>query len=220
MNNFPAQTQSLDPCGRQTTALDVIANHLLPPDQQAAWLDAMRLIRDVSYLNFPETIFWDFEFLGASLLREFPDPSELHNRAKQICRLQKLYGQNSIIRFRYVHDFVYGFDWAKWVLREPETRHLHGPFSAAFLDYIENRAHELVELIHSDDEKYPKLEGGEPRNPFVFSREPSDERRLFETLAKRDLIPVKAWTYNSAPVWNRPFAALRAELAVELGICK
>jgi hypothetical protein len=153
-------------------------------------------------------------------LREFPDPSDLLARAEQICRLQKLYGQNSIICFRYVHDFVYGFDWAKWVLRDPETRNVHGPFSGAFLDYIENRAHELIDLIHNDDEKYPKLESGEPRNPFVFSREPDDERRLFMTLAERDLIPVRAWTFDTTPVWNRPFAALRAEMAVELGICK
>lgn len=220
MNSFPAHTQSLDPSGRQTTLLEVLADALLPSDKQPEWLDAMRLIRDVSYENFPDTLFWDFEFLGASLLREFPEPSDLLGRAHQICRLQKLYGQNSIICFRYVHDFVYGFDWAKWVLREPETRNIHGPFSGAFLDHIENRAHELVDLIHNDDEKYPKLENGEPRNPFVFSREPQDERRLFKTLAERDLIPVKAWEYDTVPVWNRPFAALRAELAVELGICK
>ena len=73
-------------------------------------------------------------------------------------------------------------------------------------------------LIAIDDPVYPGLPDEQARNPFPFSREPDGELRLHRALAARGLIPIAAWDPDALPVWSRPFAALRAELATELGL--
>lgn len=172
--------------------------------------------------SFPENLCCDFEFMAADLLRRAraaKDPvGLLRARFGQIARLQRLYGHDTAIRFRYVHDFVYGYDWAKWVGRDPDLRAGVGPYDAAFLDHLEMRAHELFGLIAVDDPVYPALSDEQARNPFPFSREPEGELRLHRALAARGLIPIAAWDPDALPVWSRPFAALRAELATELGL--
>lgn len=172
--------------------------------------------------SFPENLCCDFEFMAADLLRRAraaPDPvGLLRARLGQIARLQRLYGRDTAIRFRYVHDFVYGYDWAKWVGRDPDLRAGVGPYDAAFLDHLERRAHELLGLIAVDDPVYPGLPDDQARNPFPFSREPASELRLHRALAERGLIPIAAWDPDAQPVWSRPFAALRAELAAALGL--
>lgn len=213
--------RTLAPGGSEARSLEEIATILqLPAELRQVWFESMSLIVEGTQEHFPETIFWDVDFLGAALLDEYPDPTEMRYRAEQIVGFHKVYGRNSIIRFRYVHDFTYGFDWAKWVSRAPLARSEHGPFSSQFLDHVEKRGQELIELIHEDDETYPKLPDGRPRNPFVFSREPEEETRLFETLAQCDLLPVCAWEARSTARWDESFAEQREEVAAELGITK
>ncbi|MEM9071062.1 MAG: ferrochelatase [Myxococcota bacterium] len=168
---------------------------------------------------FPENLFWDFDALGAHVARVAREdgPSAVTRLSALMASVQQLFGRQTHIRFRYVHDFMYGFDWAKWVAREPASRSSVPPFGIAFLDTMWRRGHELLDLIAHDDQKYPKIAGGAPRNPFGFSREPDDERRLFRDLAAQDLIPVKGWQANPSPVWDRPFQELRAERARVLG---
>jgi hypothetical protein len=115
-----------------------------------------------------------------------------------------------------VHDLTLGFDWAKWVAAAPADRQAVGPFDRAFLRSMLERGRELLALIRVDDAKYPRLVSGEPRNPFVFSREPDHEVRLHRELAARRLIPVRAWEPNATPVWDRPFQAEREALALAL----
>ncbi len=162
--------------------------------------------------NFPENIFWDLEVIADALRGGVP--------ADLLARVQPLYGQNGEIRFRYIHDFIYGFDWAKWVRRAPTERATHGPFSEAFLAYSFRRGHELLALIADNDSKYGQLQDARARNPFGFSREPDDEALLFRDLAERDLLPVRAWDTSARPVWDRPFAELRTERAGALGLAK
>jgi hypothetical protein len=123
-----------------------------------------------------------------------------------------------VLAFRYVHDFTYGFDWAKWVMHEPAERRGVGPFDPTFLAYLRSRGEELVTLIELDDEKYPKLPDGRSRNPFGFSREPAHEALLFTDLAARGLLPIRAWDVESEPVAERPFADLRFDRARQLGV--
>ncbi len=166
---------------------------------------------------FPKNLFWDFEFMTASVLAEAVKaaaPAQLaRKRLRQIADLQRLYGRETAIHFTYVHDFVYGYDWAKWIARDPPPRREHGPYSAVFLDYMEVRAHQLLALIASDDRKYPTLADRQPRNPFPFSREPASEIRLHRELARRRQLPIEAWKIDSSPQWNRRYAAIRAERA-------
>ncbi len=170
--------------------------------------------------HFPDTIFWDVDAMAHSIATgpAAASPESMTALCKDIAELQAQYGRHSILAFRYTHDFTYGYDWAKWVRRAPRKRAEIGPFHPTFVRYLRRRGAELVELIENDDEKYPKLPNGKPRNPFGFRREPSDEAALFRDLAERDLLPVRGWLTDGVPRCDRPFAELREARAVALGI--
>lgn len=171
--------------------------------------------------NFPDNIFADLDYLAAALLRDalaadMGPVAYLREATDLIVTLHGLFGMHSAIRFRYTHDFRYGFDWARWVQKDAAARSGIGPFDLAFLHYSRDRGRELLALIAADDTKYPKLPDGTPRNPFAFSREPADERRVHEALAKEGLVPIAAWDRDATPTANRPYSDLRAERAKAL----
>ncbi len=218
--------RSLAPEREQGRELLPVCAMLVAPGDSPALVNALAQglveVSAAQVSSFPENLYCDFEFMAADLLRRARaavDPVGLLSvRLAQIARLQRLYGGDTAIRFRYVHDFVYGYDWAKWVGRDPDLRAGVGPYDAVFLDHLEHRAHELLGLIAVDDPLYPGLPDEQARNPFPFSREPASELRLHRALAARGLIPLAAWDPDAQPVWSRPFAALRAELAATLGL--
>ncbi len=173
--------------------------------------------------NFPENIFWDFDFLVSSMLRQALNAEEgaiafLKVFGEKMVSLTEMFGNKTEIRFRYVHDFMYGFDWARWVQKEPEKRAHIEPFSPLFLDYLLIKGKELLQRInHGQIVSYKLCETGY-RNPFTFSREPEDEYRLLTYLAKEQLIPVAVWNWNASPIWNKPFQEMRQQLALKLNI--
>lgn len=169
--------------------------------------------------DFPENIFWDLEY-PARCLWDAGEPHEMEAFARRVVRLCRGFGARSALRFRYAHDFLFGYDWARWVAREPAQRTPIRPFDAVFLDYLEDRREELLALIAINDEKYSRLQGAEFRNPFGFSREPDEEARLHQALAREGRIPVKAWLQEGAPRWELPFADLRTEAALRLGLSR
>lgn len=172
---------------------------------------------------FPRNLFGDLEHLAACLWRgaaAAPAGAEafLRQQCAGVAELQHLFGRATSIRFRYVHDFLYGFDWAKWVAREPAARGGVGPFSPEFLAVMNARGHELLDVIaEGHDRRYPPLPDARPRNAFGFSREPADELALHRHLAREGLLPVEAWRFDASPRWDRPFQALRREHAARLG---
>ncbi|MCF4968985.1 hypothetical protein [Nostoc sp. CMAA1605] len=173
--------------------------------------------------NFPENVFWDFDFMVSSMLRQALSAKGeaavfLENFANKMVSLTDLFGINSEIRFRYVHDFIYGFEWAKWVQKDPINRANIEPFSLTFLDYLLAKHQELIQRIRRGKSQSYKICDNGFRNPFTFSREPEDEYRLLTHLAKAQLIPVAAWVWNAVPMWNKPFQEKREQLALELNI--
>lgn len=186
----------------------------LPDEEVDAFSEALGRVAQAFLLDFPENVFWDFDRLASHLLEDPRSPGAL---AEEVVRLSSLYGRRSPICFRYIHDFMYGFDWCRWVAKAPRDRAAVGPFEPEFLAYLEHRAGELVELIAADDHKYGRLNQAY-RNPFAFSREPADEERLHRALVERDLIPVRAWEIESPPHWDEPYAALRESIAESLRI--
>ncbi|MEH2261550.1 hypothetical protein [Nostoc sp.] len=173
--------------------------------------------------NFPENIFWDFDFMVSSMLRQALIADEgaipfLKLFGEKMVYLTKMFGINTEIRFRYVHDFMYGFDWARWVQKEPQNRASVEPFSLVFLDYLLVKGKELVQRINHGQVVSYKLCDTGYRNPFTFSREPEDEYRLLTYLAEEQLIPVAVWNWNASPVWNKPFQEMRQQLALKLNI--
>jgi hypothetical protein len=169
--------------------------------------------------NFPENIFWDLDY-PARCLWDAGTPREMEAFARRLVSLCRGFGARSELRFRYAHDFLFGYDWARWVVREPAQRAAIRPFDAVFLEYLEGRRQSLIALIAQNDAKYSRLQGPEFRNPFGFSREPDEELRLHQALAHEDLIPVKGWRLDGAPRWNLPFADLRTQAARRLGISR
>ncbi|KIG18043.1 hypothetical protein DB30_01930 [Enhygromyxa salina] len=179
---------------------------------------------------FPGNLFWDLDLIAAAIvsqaraLETAAAISHVQDQFQRMAALQHLYGRATAINFSYVHDFVYGFDWAKWVAREPSLHaEVPGPFSPRFLVYMHARGLELLELIREDDSKYPSLPDDQARNPFEFSREPPAEIALHRELARRDLIPVPTWDANGvrrdwSMRWREPFATRRVEVAHELGL--
>jgi hypothetical protein len=173
--------------------------------------------------NFPENIFWDFDFLVSSMLRQALIADEgavifLKFFGEKMVSLTEMFGNKTEIRFRYVHDFMYGFEWARWVQKEPQNRAHVEPFSLLFLDYLLVKGQELLQRInHGQITSYKLCDTGY-RNPFTFSREPEDEYRLLTYLAEEQLIPVAVWNWNASPVWNKPFQEMRQQLALKLNI--
>lgn len=167
--------------------------------------------------DFPDNIFWDLEHLACCMWRA-GGPRQIEDFARRVAGLCRSFGNKSELRFRYAHDFLYGYDWTRWVARQPEERAGIGPFDPVFFDYLEDRCQKLRELIACDDSKYGRLQGPEFRNPFAFCREPREETHLHQMLAQADLIPVKAWRLDGERRWDLPFTDLRNEAARRLGL--
>lgn len=215
---------TLNPNAERPTSLRALAETLTPGPLQQPFANAIERVADAQLQAFPGNLFWDMDALAASLVRQaraHHEPAQhLARLAGHVARLQRLFGADTAIHFRYVHDFIYGYDWAKWVKREPDTRADVGPFDEEFLIYSERRAGELMDLIAKNDAKYNQLPGGEARNPFGFSREPEDELRLFRDLAERELLPIRAWETDPPLDWSPSYLTLREERAEALGLAR
>jgi hypothetical protein len=224
------ELRSLSPDKRVATPLSVLGERALSsnvaPEVASAFADALVRIAEAQSRHFPDNLFWDLDYPAARLLSVATptgvDPqagaARIAQAAGLVEKLEEAYGVRSAIRFRYVHDFVYGFDWARWVAREPNARHAVGPFDAPFLEYLLRRAGEIEGLIQRGDDRYGPLREGENRNPFRFIRGPAEEALLHEDLAARGLIPVAAWQHDARPEWTCPYEQRREERAVELGL--
>ncbi|MBK6809817.1 MAG: hypothetical protein IPG81_13105 [Sandaracinaceae bacterium] len=221
----PGAGLSLDPRepGRRATRMQALLLSAgdAPPDERVVLGEALAQVAESVLQAFPLNLFWDMDGVFAELRRvscvSLADAGRL---ATGLADLMTLFGRESPIRFQYVHDFVYGFDWAEWVRREPAGRAAVGPFSARYVARTRQRGLELLALIEADDTKYPKVPAGEFRNPFTFTRTPEEERTLFESLAAADAIPNPAWCQHTAPRWERDFDAEREVVAARLGLLR
>lgn len=223
---------SLGPDRTHARSLAAIGRAVLEPEAGVsheagvpeAFADALAALALAMRDAFPHNALGDLDHLAACLWREAGAAPAgplvfLRQQQARLVELQHLFGCATPIRFRYAHDFLYGFDWAKWVAREPATRAGVGPFSPVFLEHMRARGHELLAVIAAGhDRRYPPLPDGRPRNAFGFSRERADELVLHRQLARAGLLPVEAWRLDAGPRWDRPFAQLRGEHAAGLGL--
>ncbi len=172
---------------------------------------------DAQIVNFPQNIYWDFDYLAGVFWRA-PSIVGMGETGEKIVQLQALFGVHSPIRFCYVHDFTYGYDWARWVRKAPQARQNYSPYDRVFLDYMLQRGQEILAAIAANDPIYPQLDPAQYRNRFAFSRAPADETRLLTDLARSNTIPIQAWRFDAVPEWRLPYADLRCRRARELGI--
>lgn len=220
--SLPRGRLTLDPRRAEATPLTDLVSSLADDRQVPHLAAAASAVAEAQLASFPDNIFWDFDFYLASIHRHASAASDyagyLHDVALLTVGLMQLYGQHSAIRFRYVHDFMYGFDWARWVRRKPSERLGIEPFGPEFLRQTESRGRDLLSLIAADDDWYPRLVRGESRNPFPFPREPHDELRLYRTLAEAGHVPVEAWRLDAEPDAGRDYDAIREQTAASLGL--
>jgi hypothetical protein len=230
LSQYAVHPLSLNPHKTTITSFVALGNAILEKTSSAQLIitlkETLERILHALLDNFPENIFWDFDFIVSSMLNQALVAEEssvcfLESFGDKIVSLMNVFGKESEIRFRYVHDFIYGFDWAKWVQKDAQTRAIVEPFSLTFLDCLLARGKEILQLISVGDSKYHQLGTQQNyRNPFCFSREPEDEYRLLICLAEKQLIPVATWNWNACPVWNQPFHQIREQLSLELCIPK
>ena len=225
VDTVPSAGLSLDPRepGRRATRMHELLLSATDafPEERLVLGQALAQVAESVLRAFPLNLFWDMDGVFAELRRasrvSLGDAGRL---AQGLADLMTLFGRESPIRFQYVHDFVYGFDWAEWVRREPSGRAAVGPFNARYVARTRQRGLELLALIAADDAKYPEVPAGEFRNPFTFTRTPQEERTLFESLAAADAIPNPAWSLDTAPRWDRDFDAEREVVAARLGLLR
>jgi hypothetical protein len=189
-----------------------------------AFVDGTARFVDAVAASFPENIFFDADaLLWSAWQRAARGPAEVTRYFALLTHIHELFGKDTPIRFRYVHDFLYGFDWAKWVAKAPDARRGCAPFGIEFLEAMAERGGELLGLIASDDAKYPRLTEDGPRNPFPFSRSTAAESMLLLHLRDEALLPVRAWEVFASELgpsarWELPFQRLREERARALGL--
>ncbi len=167
--------------------------------------------------DYPENLFCDLDAL-AGRLAAAPAPAA-EALAARVIALSRAFGGAGVIRFRYVHDFLYGLDWCRWAAKDPAARAGVDPYSEAFLDHLARRGEELVALIEAGDGKYGPLAAGDYRNPFDFSREPDDEARLLLALAAEGALPFPCWEVDAAARLV-PFVEAREAAAARLGLLR
>jgi hypothetical protein len=223
--------RSLAPDRRAPHTLVALGESILPASatrpplhdqQRIAWAMAISDLARAIAREFPENLFTDLDHVASELRRVVAEQGHvaLERTIDPLVRIHRAYGKSSRIRFRYVHDFLYGFDWARWVARDPATRARVRPYDLAFLAHIEQRAKELDALVVAGDPTYPPLAPGAFRNPFPFDREPAAEERLFRALAAEGGLPICAYDANEPrETTERPFTSLRETRARTLGLC-
>lgn len=216
---------TLDPKRERASTLSAIGAQVVPAAMEdgaaaVAFAEGLAGIAVAMREAFPDNLLWDLDYLGASLWAHAGgDAAVLRAHAEKVAAVQRVFGRDTVIGFAYVHDFTYGYDWAKWVGRDSAARVGVRPFDPRFVEAMLDRGEELREVIASgEDEKYPPLIGAGARNPFGFSREPPDELRLHRWLAGRGEIPVESWRVDAEPDAGRDFAALRVAGAEALGL--
>ncbi len=171
--------------------------------------------------HYPQNVFYDMDFMVHECVRMSLQQENGHAFLLMLSeRLQALmatFGKETKISFQYVHDFSYGFDWAKWVGKSPEHRKNIGAFDPLFLDYLQSRGKEMLALIEVNDEKYAPLKSGEKyRNPFSFARTPAEETTLMRSLFAQNLIPLPLWDWDGVAVWDKDYQAERKIIAERL----
>ena len=201
---------------------ELVPDRALEPRVRVAVARGIARIAEAVHRNFPSNLFGDLDVVLARLERGGAESgaSWVERAAGAIVDLHDVFGRHTTIQFRYVHDFLYGFDWARWVRREPASRASVGPFDEAFLSYVRQRGSELLALIAEDDAKYHRIPRGTDRNPFAFQRDPESEAALLHDLAACGWVPVEAWRRDAVPRWDRDYVAARETRARELGLAR
>ncbi|WP_053404703.1 hypothetical protein [Persicobacter sp. CCB-QB2] len=182
------------------------------------------LCRDLiqsQYQHYPQNIFYDYDLMVREIVKmTFASDHPTHFLRKMdelLVQLMGIFGGNTTINFQFVHDFTYGFDWAKWVAKNPQERKQIPPFHPEFLKAMVNRGKEMLELIKINDQKYHQLQPQQGfRNPFSYQRDPENEESLMRQLFAHGMIPVPLWDWNGQAHWEMDYQEARKQMAQKI----
>lgn len=161
--------------------------------------------------NFPDNLYADLDRLIGTMAERLREGGSdaLEPYVADVVAVHERFGCHGPIRFRYVHDFLYGFDWARWVRRDVRGRSGVDPYAPGFVRRMLARGAELEAEIERNGPIYRRLAGSDYRNPFRFSREPEVEAAVFARMAADGNLPVEAHVVGGAARADRDFEALR-----------
>ncbi|TGN14038.1 hypothetical protein [Leptospira ilyithenensis] len=222
---YPSR-RTLCPAKNQVTRFEEIGNQISDLLQnETNWKYSAEVTSKIVHSvmdHFPENIFWDFDYMIMKIVNNSIDPEQdflqsMSLTAGKILNIFSIFGKNSAIKFRYIHDFIYGYDWLKWILEKKQPGDETDPYGVCFLDYIGHRGMEMISLVGKNDTNYPEL-NGEYRNPFLFSRSDEDEINLLTNLARSGNIPIEAWDRYANPKSDRNYSKIRLERSEQMGI--
>ena len=182
---------SLAPGRERATLLDALAAQAFTGDDAELRAGLLADLAERFADDYPDNLFGDFDALAGRLAAG--STADAVALARTVSHLSHHYGRHTELRFRYLHDFLYGLDWCRWAEKEPALRAEVTPMSDAFLGYLCRRGDELSLLIAADDAKYGRLAPGQYRNPFGFDRSPASELLLLRNLRDAGQLPFDAW---------------------------
>lgn len=222
------EVASLNPQNKVCTSFEELLETLPNTHtfQLSTFIDSLSIIVKEELLHFPNNIFWDKNYFLSYFVYQITQipvteqESYISKYVQMYVSLLELFGNTSTIRFQYLHDFTYGFDWAKWVRNDSKNRNTILPFSMTFLQRMYHRGKELEQLIQKNDELYPSITRSEFRNPFQFQRSIECEFLLFKQLASKECIPIIAWEQNGSVDWKKNYSELREIEAKNQGLTK
>jgi hypothetical protein len=167
------------------------------------------------FVYYPQNIFWDFDYLLFYIWSQ-KNKDVLFAMAKKILNVQLYYSSINSINFAYIHDFIYGYDWDRWVRKDIKNRYLVGLYDLKFLSYLEKRGLQIIDSIGSD-ERYPVLVKNQNRNVYNFHRHGAAEIKTLTSLAKEENIPIQGWRTDGGE-WDcaKNYMLLREKKANEL----
>ena len=213
--NATARSYSLNPQAEKIPGLDEVIEGVQGESRQDIARGLVNLAV-CSNAHFPENIFFDVRYLATWLDQNTRPCAEARSWLSQyfllLQELFTLFGNSTPIRFRYVHDFLYGYDWSRWIQKHPEDAQWH-PYSLEFLHIMQRRGHEILAEIHPDHAVYPPVGEAVHRNRFAFNREPEHERALLKELAATGRLPMEAWASPAGPLATTDFHGDREQVA-------
>ena len=206
---------SLAPGRERATPLDALAAQAFTGDDASLRAGLLADLAARFADDYPDNLFGDLDALAGRLGQG--STQDAVALAATIGHLSHHYGRHTELRFRYLHDFLYGLDWCRWAEKDAAGRAGIAPLSDAFLGYLCRRGDELSVLIAADDAKYGRLAPGQYRNPFGFDRSPASELLLLRNLRDAEQLPFDAWRLDGG-FRVTPFVAARLALAKSMGL--
>ena len=181
------------------------------------WGDFLSVTEQIirsQFVHYPQNIFWDFDYLLFYIWSQ-KNKDVLFAIANKILNVQLYYSSNSSINFAYIHDFIYGYDWDRWVRKDIKNRHLVGLYDLKFLSYLEKRGLQIIGSI-GNDKRYPVLVKNENRNVYNFNRHSAAEIKTLTSLAKEENIPIQSWLIDGGEWdYSKNYMLLREKKANE-----